>query len=166
MKNKYAILAFLMLLSLIAGAQNTTPEPVSFIDKIFGDFLQYGLFVLAIYEVVVRFFPTVKSYSLLSELIRLLQYLVPDNANVGGTHLPIMRSISVADIKIGDTVRTHDHQILKVKEIQNGQIITTTEGGTMTKKISIEDILEIVKKGYLLVDTIKAIISFFKTLFK
>lgn len=171
MKSK---LFFTLLLALVASFFVTaqTPEtPVagtSFIEIIIQNVMTYGVFVLALYELVIRYFPTVKTYSILAEIIRLLDFLIPDNNTEGGTHLPIVRSLTVQDVKVGDVVRTKDGELLTVKDIFSSAKIVAqnTEGGaTGIKNITIDDILEIVKKGYLLVDTLKAIWKFIKQIF-
>lgn len=46
-----------------------------------------GLIVLAVYEVAVRFFPTVKNYSVIGFIITLIQKIVP-NKSVTAKKLP------------------------------------------------------------------------------
>lgn len=43
----------------------------------------FAAILLGIYELVVRYFPTVRSYSLLSWIVRILLYIVPDRAKDG-----------------------------------------------------------------------------------
>lgn len=46
----------------------------------------YIYFLLALYEVVVRFLPTVKNYSIVSKVFALLNTLFPNRSKHGGTH--------------------------------------------------------------------------------
>lgn len=42
-----------------------------------------GLIILALYEVVIRFFPTAKSYSLLGFIITVIQKIIPNRSTTG-----------------------------------------------------------------------------------
>ncbi len=161
------VMCVLMVCLTIASAQSTIYGEQMKLDDLFSVTTHYGLFVLAMYELVIRFFPTVKSYSLLAEIIGLLNYLVPDNNLKGGTHAPLIQSITIRDVKIGDSVKTHSGEVVKVLDVASDGSIAVQDPirGEMTS-IKIDDILEIIKKGYVLVDTVKAIISFFVKLLK
>jgi hypothetical protein len=41
---------------------------------------------LALYEVIIRFFPTVKNYSILGWVIKLIQTILPNRSAVGPNH--------------------------------------------------------------------------------
>lgn len=44
------------------------------------------MFIVALYELVIRYYPTVKSYSIITFLGRVFSFLVPDKAKGGETH--------------------------------------------------------------------------------
>jgi hypothetical protein len=94
---------------------------------------------------------------------------VPDNDTEGGTHASIVRSINIADIKVGDVVKTRTGDLVKVKETSqddNSILVQNTEGVAVQKVIGIEEVIEIVKTGYVLVDAIKFLVSIFKKMFQ
>jgi hypothetical protein len=166
MKIKF-LLAILLAMPLMVLAQDNTPGVILF-EKIVGDIMQYGLFVLALYEIVVRFFPTVQSYSLLTQLIHIIEILIPDRSRSteGAIHAPLMRAISINDVQVGDMVKTKQDEIVKILDIKSSSSIAVgTEGNVPTGKISIDDIVEIMKQGYALVNIVKSIVLFLKQLF-
>lgn len=157
----------LILLCISTGMFAQSPDyAAALVGNILAEVIQSGMFVLALYEVVIRFFPTVKSYSLLSQIIAVIQVVVPDRNTEGGTHAQLIQSLTISDLRVGDTVETKEGDMKILEIAMNGSIAaqSTTTGDHET--IGLDDILIIVKKGYVLVDAIKAIISFFKSIFK
>ena len=163
MKKYLFILPIIGMVATLAIAQ-TQPTATPMLDNILSDVQHYGLFFMALWEVVVRFFPTVSSWSIMANLMRLLEFFFPDKNTEGGVHSALIRSISIQDIKIGDNVRTTEGSIHQVIDKYDETIVVQTPVGN-TQNLSIEQILEVVKKGYVLVDTLKYFIGLIKQLF-
>lgn len=79
---KFLLFSIFCLLSLVVSAQTTSDG--DFLTK-FTVFMQtWGVFILAVWEVVIRYIPTAKTYSILTLLMRIVQALVPDQKTGAG----------------------------------------------------------------------------------
>lgn len=89
----FGLLMLSVLLVLIVAPAFAQDAPIELLVKENG-FLPWikanwssVLFVLtAVYEIVASVFPTIKDWSLLSNIYRLLRKFLPNNNTLGGTH--------------------------------------------------------------------------------
>lgn len=76
-----------LLISVPALAQVDTTVVTPTTEAFFPDWVFTAMgFLVAIYEVVISYYPTVKDYSLISLIMRIFRTLVPNKNAQGGTH--------------------------------------------------------------------------------
>lgn len=108
---KHLFFVFFVLTAFVASAQTTVSNDdtlavvMAFIQK-------WGIFILAIWEVIIRYIPTAQSLSFLTLFIRIIQFLVPDKKAVGnnmvafGCHDVAIKQILNTPLQSGDKVKT------------------------------------------------------------
>ena len=90
MKKLSAILTFVLCLALTAAfAQDTIGKVPTggggITDWLIGNYVLFLSIVYGVYEVVVRLIPTVANWSIISRVMQMIHFLIPNNKVTGGT---------------------------------------------------------------------------------
>ena len=90
MKKISAILTLILCLCLTAAfAQDTlgkvSPGGEGITDWLKGNYVLFLSIVYGVYEVIVRLIPTVANWSIISRVMQMIHFLIPNNKAIGGT---------------------------------------------------------------------------------
>jgi len=102
---------------------------------ILGFFAKYGLeliipILLAIYEVVVSFFPTVKNYSIISFGVRILRLMLPNKSKGGG----VFREVPIPkDMKLKFEGEKDEKKEWSIETSETNMHIDNSHGGFIKK---------------------------------
>jgi len=166
-KYLFSVLFFLTAFTLSAQTSGGTGDDtlavvMAFIQK-------WGIFILAIWEVVIRYIPTAQSLSFMTLFIRIIQFLVPDqkavvngaNVTAFGAHDASVKQLLNTPLQTGDKIKTKGGKVVQIQKFVNSGTLLTTE----QKTIPVTDVIEVVKTAYTLIDALKSLFTFFKSLF-
>jgi hypothetical protein len=160
---KYLLFSLFLLVGFSVSAQNVEhgPDALSIITA----FIQkWGVFILAIWEVVIRYLPTAKSMSFLTFFIRIIQFLVPDvkstgnNLNAFGSHDTAMIQKVVTTLEKGDKMKTKTGKVVKFERFVNSETVLTTDKDV----VKLNTVIEVAQKSYALMDAIRDFIASIK----
>lgn len=166
---KYLLFSIFFVLgsNVFLFAQTSTDTNADTFAVVTAFIQKWGVFILALWEVVIRYIPTAQSLSFVTLFIRIIQFLVPDTKSVGnsletfGAHDVGIKQMLNTPIVKGDKVRTKTNRVVEVQKfVSNDKFLATDK-----QVIPVSDVIEVVKSVYSVIDVVKNLITFFKALF-